>query len=298
MTAWHYSIFGLRVRSALHIPEWDAFAADDFAREPDVDIVRSGPDAEPAGPQVYRFTIDGVGHFQISHGARIAVEPAPDADDKHVRVFLLGSSLAAVCMQRRLTMLHASVVRVGDRAVALCGPTGAGKSTLAAALVARGAAFICDDLTRCDLIDGRAMVYPSAPRMKLQPAALHALALPTDGLEKVHTRAVKFHVEQARPVALEPVALHEIYLLEWADTLPSLARVTGLAAVQALVAGGTYRPSLVTTLGLTEAHWQHFLAIAAATSLVRVSRRRQWQDLDDVADQIIRRRVDDGRGPS
>jgi transcriptional regulator with AAA-type ATPase domain len=41
--------------------------------------------------------------------------------------------------QREQIVLHGSAVRVGDKAVLFCGPSGAEKSTMAAALVQRAA---------------------------------------------------------------------------------------------------------------------------------------------------------------
>src|SRR5439155_24208272 len=48
-------------------------------------------------------------------------------------VYLLGPVLGFVLRLRGITCLHASAISVGDRAVVLLGPAGAGKSTTAAA---------------------------------------------------------------------------------------------------------------------------------------------------------------------
>lgn len=55
--------------------------------------------------------------------------------------------------------LHAAAVGVGDRLLLLTGPTGAGKSTLAAALVAAGATLSADDMVLLDA-DGVARGAP------------------------------------------------------------------------------------------------------------------------------------------
>ncbi|MCY3877828.1 MAG: HPr kinase/phosphatase C-terminal domain-containing protein [Rhodobacteraceae bacterium] len=45
------------------------------------------------------------------------------------------------------SLLHASAVAVGDRAVLLTGPSGSGKSSLAMDMISRGAVLVADDRT-------------------------------------------------------------------------------------------------------------------------------------------------------
>ena len=63
-----------------------------------------------------------------------------------VRLFLLGSVWGALALQRGLLPLHASAVGRGRTVHAFTGPPGAGKSTLAAALAARGYPLFTDDM--------------------------------------------------------------------------------------------------------------------------------------------------------
>jgi len=65
--------------------------------------------------------------------------------------------------------IHASAVRIGDRAVLIRGPSGAGKSRLAFDLVVAGragqipdAVLVGDDRVHLDLRDSRLMVRPAA----------------------------------------------------------------------------------------------------------------------------------------
>jgi hypothetical protein len=279
-----YWFAGLLFESALQISEWDAFDAGEAGGEPDVRIalgeeVGAGDEPPIITRDEYRFFVRGVARFQILHGRRILVSPAAGADDREVRVFLLGSALAALCAQRGLLLLHASVVRLVDRTIALCGPAGAGKSTTAAALIERGGSFVCDDLARCDLIDGQAVVFPSTPRLKLHPEALAALPWPSRGLERVHSRATKFHVSQGHADPRAPVALDSICLLEWGDAV-AVTALTGVSSLKAVVAAGTYRPDLLVPMGQVGEHWQRCAALTACVSVHRLTRPREWSALD------------------
>ncbi len=56
--------------------------------------------------------------------------------------------------------LHATTVALGDHAVAILGPPGAGKSDLALRLIDQGAVLVSDDQTLLEVCDGRVIAAP------------------------------------------------------------------------------------------------------------------------------------------
>lgn len=72
--------------------------------------------------------------------------------------------------------LHGSVVVVHDGAVGLLAPSGYGKSTAAAGLMARGCPLLSDDIAALDLRPNGPWVLPGYPKMKLWPEAIGELA--------------------------------------------------------------------------------------------------------------------------
>src|SRR5262245_5340416 len=98
-----------------------------------------------AGKDLYLFWQDA-GVFLLRNGQEIVVDSLPDANEATIRL-LLTASLAMVLHQRGILAIHASVVAINNQsAVAFLGEKGWGKSTLAAALHARGHTFLSDDL--------------------------------------------------------------------------------------------------------------------------------------------------------
>ena len=91
-----------------------------------------------------------------------------------VRPFLLGSSVwSTLALQRGLLPFHASAVAHGRDVHAFTGPSAAGKSTLAAALAARGHPFFADDVLILDpaSFDTEARCH-GGKGLKLWPEAL------------------------------------------------------------------------------------------------------------------------------
>ncbi len=114
-----------------------------------------------------------VGTFWVRDGREVLIEPAPGVEEDRIRLPLLGAVLAVLLHQRGHFVLHASAVAVSGSAAIFLGEKGQGKSTLAAALYARGHELLADDLVVLDIEDTlRPMVRPGFPQFKLWPDAV------------------------------------------------------------------------------------------------------------------------------
>lgn len=286
---WRYRYAGLAILSELELPEWAPFACPGPATPPDVTI-RLTPEAAGA-PAItadeYRFEIAQVGAYTVRAGREIAITTAPGAAEREVRLFLLGSAWGALCYQRGLLVLHTSVVGGAGGAVAFCGASGAGKSSLAALLASYGHPLIGDDLCHVEACGGGRRVYPAAPRLKLWQSALDQLGWSAAGLERDHMRMEKFHLVLTasggpfRPLAgHEPVPLRAIYLLTWGDL--GIERLRGVAALTQLVEAATYRGDLLEPMGQVAAHWRRCAAFADGLPIFRLSRPNDWAAMPEV----------------
>jgi hypothetical protein len=289
MAAWWYRCAGLDIESGLRLPEWQVFELPQAPAQIDVRIlldhgqiaeVLSTAEASSSawiGRDEFRFSLPEAGAFRVRRGCEIAVHPAPGADEKVLRSYLLGTAWAALCCQRGLLALHASVVQVGDGAAAFCGPSGAGKSSLAALLAQRGFPLAGDDLVCVDFVDGQPRLHPSAPRLKLWRQTLDELGWSAAGLPGDPTSPGKFHTApEILPhiPALEPLPLAAVYLLEWGE--PGLQRLRGLDGLRRFIPAAAYRPSLLAAMGQEGAYWQQCAALARRAPIFRFSRPRDW----------------------
>jgi hypothetical protein len=162
-----------------HVPMYVSPDRDEAGR-PILTVERLG------GDRVFRlryaddieFIVDGAGREIWS------TWPEPWTVDD-VATYLLGSVFAFTLRRRGVTCLHASAVALEDRAIAVVGGLGAGKSTLAAAFATRGCGVISDDVVALSRIADEYVVHPGPPRIRLWPDSVRALYGSTDALPRL-----------------------------------------------------------------------------------------------------------------
>ena len=109
--------------------------------------------------------------------ARVAVTWTPAVLPAHACTLLFSTVLVFLLHRRGRVALHASVLAWDDRAFALAGRPGAGKSTLAAALVQRGAVALSDDVAAVAPTSSGWAVLPGRTGFRLSGATRAALDL-------------------------------------------------------------------------------------------------------------------------
>lgn len=224
------------------------------------------------------LAVRGVGRFRAEGGAVVTVDPDPGASAADIRLYLSGSVLGAIWLQRGRLPLHASTVRLPDGGcAAFVGPSGAGKSSIAAHFAHAGYPLVADDVSVLTESDGRFAVWPGPPRVKLAPDALDSLDRSAAGLRHTGGTREKYHLElegaEMQPGA--PVPLRGIFLLSWGSGAPVTQRLRGLDAVD-VVAGHTYRQEFVRPLGLEKQWLGQVARVARNVPTVRLVRPRGY----------------------
>lgn len=233
------------------------------------------------------LTIPKVGRFRATGGRELRVEPAAaDVPVQDIRTFLLGTMLGVVLHQRAIVPLHASTVAVEQRAVAIAGVAGAGKSTMAQLLASRGCQLIADDITPVRLDPaGRAHALPLLPQVKLWRDAVERAGGSTHGLAPIRIGMDKYRVPL--PPTAAPVPLAAIVLLADGEMdEPDAVQAQGLAAAR-LLAGQIYRHQLGTALRGAETLFADAASIAASARVVTLTRRKDALRLDALADAVV-----------
>lgn len=130
--------------------------------------------------------------------------------------YLLGPVMGFVMLLRGIVCLHASAIAVGNRAIALLGPAGSGKSTTAAAFSERGFSVLAEDVVTLDDRGNQFLVRPGYPCIRLWPASVKALYGSETHLPKLTPNWDKCYLdltEHAEQFHAEPLPLAAIYHL-------------------------------------------------------------------------------------
>ena len=142
----------------------------------------------PAEPEWLKFSreeailrLDQV-LFVVQGGRKVTITAAAGVTTHLIRMYLLGVIMAILLYQRGKLVLHASSVELDGSAIAFLGETGWGKSSLAAALYARGHSLIADDLTAVDFSSNPPLVLPGFPLLKITSDVAESLGYDMDSL--------------------------------------------------------------------------------------------------------------------
>ena len=194
-----YRIYGLRVCSDLSMP---AVSALDRGK---IDLVvhqRGGippPDLPPSQAIAIEWR-ESLQHWMLRYHTRenhvlefrlnkqaTCIEiycTCPQAKDD-IAAVVLGPALGTALYLRGLPVLHAAAVVVDGRAVLLAGTAGAGKSTLTAALVAKGVPLLAEDLAVLTFGENAIIVQAGYPRLRLYPDATVIIGRGAQNLPRV-----------------------------------------------------------------------------------------------------------------
>ena len=88
---------------------------------------------------------------------------SPGGEEPAWERFLVGQVLPFAALLSGLEIFHASAVELDGGALAIAGPSGAGKTSVALALCELGAAFLADDVLALEIAGEQLLAHPGAP---------------------------------------------------------------------------------------------------------------------------------------
>jgi hypothetical protein len=291
-----YRLCGLRIASDFELPFESAPVAVDGAAQVAIrrgipprtldDSIASGPTWQMTDQRLL-LSIPGIARFLLTGGEEILVDPASDARLDDIPVFLVGTVLGLLLHQRGLVLLHASAVEADGKAIVFCGPSGVGKSTLAAALADRGYPLLTDDLCVLSFDErGVPLAHPDGGRLKLWARAIEALGVGERRGAPVRSILEKYYVEPPA-VAGGPLPVARIYQLREArgPVAPGIERANVVDAAL-LVRLSAYRPLLVLRLRQLATYFEASIGVVRAASVFRYARRMGLTRLPDAVSEL------------
>jgi hypothetical protein len=291
-----YRAFGLVIESQIECPELISVAGQPL---PDV-LVRCGAtpghldDAVALGGWVEgRHTdillkIRQVANYLIHGGREITVHAFENASPGDVRLYLLGSAMGAVLHQRGVLPFHGSSVCIdGRHAVTFSGPSGIGKSTLAAALLSKGYRMLADDVSAITFgKSGIPFVNPGMPQIKLCGNVFRQLGRSISDAQPVGKDTGKYACSEHAAFVGDPLVSKTIYILgRHSENRFDNIVLKGMDKFHALRVN-TYRPLFVKAMGMELAHFDLLRKLAGHTGVCMLLRPDGGFRLDELTDYV------------
>ncbi|AGK52671.1 aldolase [Bacillus sp. 1NLA3E] len=219
------------------------------------------------------FQIPDIAIFSVQNGSKVIVSPMASSNEDEIRLFILGTCMGAILLQKKILPLHGSAIVIDGLAYAFVGDSGAGKSTLASAFLHRGYQLLTDDVIAVSLSqDGMPMVAPSYPQQKLWQESLNEFGKQIHQYRPLFERETKFAVPVSSQFTSDTFPLAGVFeLVKTESEEIDLRPIKGLGRLHTLYYH-TYRNFLLAPLRLMNWHFEMSTQIANQIKLHQLIR--------------------------
>jgi hypothetical protein len=264
-----YKGFGLNILSEIPLPELAVINKEnidkvDITIEMD-DLTKQWTEIDEIDKKRFQvrentvmFEVPNTAIFSVKDGRKITVSPILGVEEEKIRLYILGTCMGTILIQRKILPLHGSAVAINGKVYAFVGESGAGKSTLAAALIKEGYHLLSDDVIPISLSksnDNMPYINPTYPHQKLWEESLNQFGMCTQGLRPLFDREKKYTIPVHSNFIGESLQLAGVFELVKTDSKSvEIKVIEGLARFQ-MIYMHTYRNFLIPRLGLMEWHF-------------------------------------------
>ncbi|CAM4182982.1 hypothetical protein FHS16_000096 [Paenibacillus endophyticus] len=261
-----YFSFGFRIDSYIPLPELppliEPITNDDHAVQvTSMDLTAHWCSASSSN-EYFAVTEHGVlirvpdtGIFCMSNGNSIIVSPFKGFNEDKIRLYILGTCMGVILLQRRILPLHGSAIAINGKAYAILGESGAGKSTLASILLEKGFQLLSDDLIPLSLSHNDVpVISPSYPQQKMWQETIDRLGMSSDRFQPLFDRETKFAVPVASHFCSQALPLAGIFELVKTEAHTTIIPIQGLVRFQTLLRH-TFRNFLLEHMSLQDWHF-------------------------------------------
>lgn len=220
----------------------------------------------------------------------IELTPGDSASDETVRHLLLDHVLPRLVSHQGRLVLHSAAVADHEGAILLLGPTGAGKSTLAASYLEDGYELLTDDCVLLDPTEDGIRAIPAYPGLRLWPDSMVELVSDSRSGSELAPMAWKSRINVGPGSGIENKVRALLLLEEPSESegheSVSLLTLQGSAALMELLQHG-----FMLDPGDRDTIEKQFLAVgdlAESLPLFRLTYPRDFSKLAEVRQSITR----------
>ncbi|KMK75026.1 aldolase [Alkalihalobacillus pseudalcaliphilus] len=292
----NYQAFGLKIASEMCLSELISIGR---TQQPDVEIKLENMEDEwnkqyqkgeyfIVRPNFIFFKIPKVALFCIKNGNEMKVSPFKGVSEEHLRLYILGTCMGALLLQRKILPLHGSTLAINGKAYAIIGHSGVGKSTLATNLLANGCQLLSDDVSPITFNEqGHPVVIPAYPQQKLWQESLEKLGKSNHGLRPIVQRESKFAVPVREQFKEEPLPLAAVFELVKSEVGELQVKKVQRLEKLSILYTHTYRHFLLQELQLTSWHFQTMTQIAQHIKMYSLHRPLSAFTVEELTEYIL-----------
>lgn len=234
------------------------------------------------------FHVPNIAIFLIEKGESISITLLSANKMDEMRLYLLGTCMGILLMQKRILPLHGSGIVIEGKVYAIVGDCGAGKSTLARAFLQKGYKLISDDIIPVQLNkDGKPIVIPTYPYQKLWLESLHEFEMTNLSFKPIAYREEKFSVPIEQQFETNCLPLAGLFELTKKDGEKiEIKEKRNLERLQILYKH-TFRNSFLQPLGLLEWHLITTSKFLESTSIYKIERPKSRFTANELVELIL-----------
>lgn len=219
------------------------------------------------------FHIKDLATYHIYNGDTIIVDPCENADQQLIKVYILGSVLGMVLLQKNIVAIHGGSIVMNNKGCVFTGDKGAGKSTLTTALRLKGYKFISDDVASINIGDINT-INPGFAYQKLCDDAMVKLGYDTSKFEPFRSDFnIKYIVPALDSFVDKEVPFEALFELTVGDTDNVLIEeVKGIEKIQKLIKNVFRIEMLYYSGGVPNEYFKKCMEIAKGIKFYRITR--------------------------
>lgn len=234
------------------------------------------------------FSIDKVAYYYIANGNVILIEPYPNSNLEHIKMYILGSAFGILLIQRNMVAIHGGTIEIDGQGVIFTGESGSGKSTLTAVLRQKGYHFLSDDVSVVGKSSkGIQVVYPSYPEQKLCKDAILKLGYSVGKFTKIENDKDKYAIPVYNQFMKNPVPLGAVFQISVGSVNePKLYEISGSKKLK-IIFENIYRVEFTRYIGIEQSYFKNCSDIACSVPVYKIIRPKNSFVIDRQIQLII-----------
>lgn len=286
---YQYYIYGVGIQSEIKLYELEECKAKQdvlihYGKIPE-DIVRyteQGLTSSMSSVRVW-FRNDA-GHFVITGGNDILVQPSVHAKEDDLASFVLGWGLAFLFQMRGFSAIHSSAMEIKNHAVLISGVSGAGKSTIALSLIDAGYRYLADDIAMVNPKEDM-IIQPAFPQQKVCRNVAEQIG--TEKLRYINEKKDKFAYCNTENFCWEPRKLTTLIILKkYEGASVKIEEITGVEKISAVI-NNLFLLDAYKAMGITIEEKARCLELAGKLSIYTIYRPADGDTVQEIRDAVI-----------